>query len=134
VTKFVVFLLVATAAVASLVGARAAGTVADAPVTACVRKGVASVVAAGKACPRGAARLTWNIPGARGSAGLQGAAGAAGAAGPAGAAGAPGAAGVFGDRLDRANGLACHLSDGGAAGTLAVRHNAATGLEEFVCH
>jgi hypothetical protein len=126
VTKSGLIAFLAAAAIGSaLVGAQAAGTVGDAPVTGCVKRGTVSVVKAGHRCAKGSKKLTWNIPGPAGLAGSKG------PTGPRGAAGSPGLVNV---KLENAAGLSCHKSDGGALGTITVQHDAATGLEEFVCH
>ena len=106
------------------VAAHAAGGPGSSPVTGCARGSTVTVVAAGKSCPRGSTKLTWNVTGPRGAAGTKGAAGPAGA---------KGATAVFGANLGGANGLPCQKSGSGPAGTITVRYNAATGLEEFVC-
>jgi hypothetical protein len=82
---------------------------ADKPVKACVKGSTVTVPKAGKRCPSGAKTVTWNLPGAKGPAGL------------------------VGSKLENANGLACHVSAGGAIGHITVHVDAKTGVVTFEC-
>ena len=96
-----------------MVGAREAWTAGapdpNKPVKACASRTGVKVIAAKAKCPRGTKLVTWNLRGPRG------------------------VTGVFGVQLSGADGVACTVSDGGAAGTVHLQFNSETGVEEFVC-